>query len=390
MAEEVCPVELRDPQLREAVLVHCRAERIEPPGRVDWIIGSARAVFEQRFCDRTLSRLDQACAEALERLVADNGAESVSGRALLAELKADPGQVGLETLLREVDKLAAVRALGLPAQLFTDASEKLVEAWRARALHPPLGPARGATAGPADVLAALCPLRASEITDALVRLLIGLIHWINARADQRVERELTEDLRRVCGKEAILYRLAEAPVAHPDDTVRAALFPVVREKTLRELVREAKANEDVFQARVRTVLRGLLQPLPADAAAAVRRVGVRLPQHRLPAGDASTCAARALRRRGWQDPLLRRRRRSPSTGWCPEPGVTRWSTTVDGLSGSRMSCVCWSRCGIPCDAGRSTWGANRWRDPDDDLPGDFETTREVHYAAIRRPPTRPR
>jgi hypothetical protein len=92
-------------------------------------------VFEQRFCDRTLSGLDQACAEALERLVADDGAESVSGRALLAELKADPGQVGLETLLREVDKLGAMPALGLPAELFTDASEKLVEAWRARAIR---------------------------------------------------------------------------------------------------------------------------------------------------------------------------------------------------------------------------------------------------------------
>lgn len=44
------------------------------------------------------------------------------GRALLAELKADPGQVGLETLLQEIDKLAAVRALGLPPGLFSDAS----------------------------------------------------------------------------------------------------------------------------------------------------------------------------------------------------------------------------------------------------------------------------
>jgi hypothetical protein len=81
LAEEVCPVELRDPQLREAVLVHCRAERIEPPGRVDRIIGSARAVFEQRFCDRTLSRLDQVCVEALERLIADEGTGAVPGRA---------------------------------------------------------------------------------------------------------------------------------------------------------------------------------------------------------------------------------------------------------------------------------------------------------------------
>jgi hypothetical protein len=51
----------------------------------------------------------------------------------------------------------------------------------------------------------------------------------------------------VCGKEAILFLLAKTAVAHPDDTVRTALFPVVGEKTLRELVREAKANEHAFQ-----------------------------------------------------------------------------------------------------------------------------------------------
>jgi len=32
LAEEVCPVELRDEHLHEAMLVRCRSERIEPPG----------------------------------------------------------------------------------------------------------------------------------------------------------------------------------------------------------------------------------------------------------------------------------------------------------------------------------------------------------------------
>ena len=108
-----CPVELRDEQLREALLVRCRAERIEPPGRVDRIVGSARAAFERRFCELTTSRLSVECAARLEALVVD-GPGSGGGRGLLAELKADPGQVGLESLLREIDKLAAVRALGLP------------------------------------------------------------------------------------------------------------------------------------------------------------------------------------------------------------------------------------------------------------------------------------
>lgn len=30
-------------------------------------------------------------------------------------------------------------------------------------------------------------------------------------------------------------------------------------------------------------------------------------------------------------------------------------------------------------------GGNRWRNPEDDLPGDFDASREVHYAALRQP-----
>jgi glycosyltransferase A (GT-A) superfamily protein (DUF2064 family) len=70
------------------------------------------------------------------------------------------------------------------------------------------------------LLAALCWRGSAEITDALVELLIGLVHKINARADRRVERA-TEDLRRVRGKEGVLFRLAEATVEHPDELAAA-------------------------------------------------------------------------------------------------------------------------------------------------------------------------
>ena len=37
---------------------------------------------------------------------------------------------------------------------------------------------------------------------------------------------------------------------------------------------------------------------------------------------------------------------------------------------------------------REIWvvGANRWRNPEDDLPADFEDNRDVHYAALRQAP----
>jgi hypothetical protein len=190
------------------LLVRCRAERVESPGRVDRMVASARVAFDQRFCERTLLRLDPDCIARLE-------------------------------------------------DLFTDTSEKQVEAWRARAARAYSSDLRPSpTAVRVTLLAALCWVRFSEITDALVDLLIALALKVNTRADKRVERELTEDLRRVRGKEGILFRLTETALEHPDESVRSAVYPVVGETALRDLVKEAKANERAFQARVRTVLRG--------------------------------------------------------------------------------------------------------------------------------------
>src|SRR5205807_412386 len=67
----------------------------------------------------------------LEGLVAAD--RDIEGRGLLAELKSDPGRLGLPTLLRELDKLERIRAVGLDPGLFADVSDKLVAAWRARA-----------------------------------------------------------------------------------------------------------------------------------------------------------------------------------------------------------------------------------------------------------------
>ncbi|MFD4439619.1 Tn3 family transposase [Nocardia sp. NPDC058519] len=390
LAAEVCPVELRDEQLREAALIQCRAERIEPPtpGRIDRLIGSARAKFEKKFCERTVSRLGETSIERLNELVAVGAAPLSSGRGLLAELKSDPGKVSLETLLREVDKLASVRALSLPVDLFADASDKLVDGWRARAARSFPSDLRGMPEPiRLTLLAALCSMRSAEITDALVDLLIELVHKVNTRADRRVEKELTEDLRRVRGKDNILFRLAQAAVDHPDDIVREALYPVVGEKTLRELVKEAKANDQVFQERVRTVLRSSYsnhyrRMLPALLAALDFRCNNT-------AYRPVMVAIELLARYASIDGKVRfydQHALAPVDGVVPKA----WREAVVDEKG-RVERIPYELCVLVAlrDAIRRREiyadGANRWRNPEDDLPGDFDTAREVHYAAIRKP-----
>lgn len=255
---EVCPVELVEDRQREALLVECRERKIEPPGRtrIEKVLVAARGRREKAFCARIIERLGDAGTARLLALVAEDNED---GTALLAALKRDPGAVGLDSLLTEITKLSDVRKLGLPDGLFADCSEKLLGALRARAIKMYPSYFRDTVEDVRiTLLAALCSSRQAEITDALVDLLVALLQKINARAELRVETQVTAELK-VRGKEGILFRLTDAAIGKPDEIVRTALYPVVGENTLRDLIAEAKANEKVFKAKVRIV-----QAVPAQ------------------------------------------------------------------------------------------------------------------------------
>jgi len=384
LSTEVCPVELREERLRSALLSRCRAQRIEPPGRIERIVGSAEAAFEQEFCQQIASRLPHDTAHRLEELISEDDA----GRSFLVELKADPGHLGLETLVNEISKLERVRALGLPADLFGDVSEKLVASWAARAAKLYPSHLRG-SARPLrlTLLAALSWVRTSEITDSLVDLLNALVHKINATAERKVEGELIKDLKKVHGKEGILFRIAEASVTNPDGIVRDVVYPVASESTLRDLVREAKANEAVYKQRVRTVLSASYSSyyrrmLPKLLAALEFRCNNTA--HR-PVMD----ALQLLRR--YADRSTRVKQYDVEDR-APLDNVVRkdWRGAVIDEQG-RVERIPYELCvlGALRDGirRREIWvtGANRWRNPEDDLPADFEDNRDVHYDALRQP-----
>ena len=391
LGEEVAPDEVSEDRLREALLARCRSEHIEPPGRIERIIGAARSAASDRFCATTAARLGLAAADRLEQLVAGRGEEDDEGgggRGVLGELKADPGQISLDSLLAEVDKLEHIRSLGLPAGLFAGAPDPVVGAWRARAaLEYPSDLRERPRPVRLTLLAALCWTRTGEITDGLVELLIGIVHKIGTRAENRVEGELLADLRRVRGKEGILFRLAEAAVEHPDDTVRTALYPVVSEATLRDLVKEAKATEAVFKTRVRKALR-------SSYSSYYRRMLPRLlgalqfrsnnSAHR-PVIEALDLLGRYAERPGTV-------RFYAGAETVPLAGVVPadWETAVVDER-DRVERIPYELCVLRALRDglrrREIWvvGANRWRDPEADLPADFEVSREVHYTALRQP-----
>ncbi|MGW4889963.1 Tn3 family transposase [Streptomyces murinus] len=400
LSAELCPVELSRERLAAAVVTRCRNDRIEPPApaKVDRLVGRAIRAFEERFCRTTMERLPRATRDRLDELI--SGEESADGegeadvvgggRSFYTELKTDPGAPGLESLLAEVTKLERVKRLELPADLFADVSEKLVDAWRARASKEyPANLLRMKRPVRLTLLAALCHVRQTEITDSLVELFIQLVLKINTRAERKVERELGAELKKVRGKEAMLLRVAEAALAEPAGVVRRVIYPVVGgEKTLKALAAEAAANEARYKARVRTVLRSaysahwrrMLKPLLKALELKCNNTAYR------PVMDAIGLLTRYLDQPLKEGAFFDEAERIPLKEVVPD----QWRAAVVDERG-RVERIPYELCVLVSlrDAlrRRSIWvaGANRWRNPEDDLPPDFEDNRDVHYAAIRQP-----
>jgi Tn3 transposase DDE domain-containing protein len=267
--------EHQEERLREQAYKWFKREHLEAPTpeRPTRLIRSALRTFEQQLYDGTLARLPEATQAALEALLQteivppevgedqglvphDPQTTRAQTTSTLQLIRQDPGRVGLATMLEEMAKLRRIRELGLPDDLFDGLARKVLSVYRNRAsVEEPSRLRAHAVAYRLTLLSALCVMRAQEITDGLVDLLIHIVHKIDVRAEKRVEEEYVNEFKRVANKEGILYRIAEAVVDHPDEPVSKVVFPVASEKFLRDIIKEYKAMSPAFRQQVHTIMR---------------------------------------------------------------------------------------------------------------------------------------
>ena len=175
---------------------------------------------------------------------------------MLLRLRGNPGRPSLAAIQDELAKLKLIREIGLPSDLFEGVLPHELDRFRRRVLvEAPYEIRRHPETARLTWLAAFVYLRGRSLTDDLVDLLIETIHHIGARAERRVERELLDDLRRVSGKQNLLFQVADASLDQPDGRVRDVVFPVVGEQTLRDLVKEWKATGPTYRTTLRTIIR---------------------------------------------------------------------------------------------------------------------------------------
>lgn len=378
----------------------CRELLIEPPSpdREERIARSALRAHENRLYNSVYERLPLATRERLDALLRpensncdDAGQDAAGGApAVLLKLRGSPGRPSLASMQEELAKLELARQIDLPADLFERVSPCDLKRCRQRVeVEAPHELRRHPDAARITWLAAFIYLRARSLTDDLVDLLIETIHQIGARAERKVEHELLEDLKRVSGKQNLLFEVADAALNQPDGMVRDVVFPVVGEQTLRDLVKEWKGTGPTYRVTLRTVIRNSYQGHyrrmvpPLLAALEFRSNNER---HR-PVMDALDVVKRFV------DTKVHM---FPPDEIVPLDGVVRgmWREAVmdkDANGRDRVNRVTYEitvlealRERLRC---KEIWvvGANRYRNPDDDLPADFESNREAYYKSLNLP-----
>lgn len=380
---------------------HCRELAIELPSadRIERIVRAAIRAHEERLYVRIQDCLTPETRARLEALLhpesdagsgSDGNGQPGAAPALLLRLRGDPGRPSLAGVQAELARLELVRRVGLPADLLDQVLPQELERYRRRvAVEAPHELRRHPGSTRLTWLAAFVHLRGRQLTDDLVDLLTETIHQIGARAERRVDRELLDDLKRVSGKQNLLFGLAGAALDHPDGIVREVVFPVVGEQTLRDLVQEAKATGPTYRITLRTVIRNSYKGhyrrmVPQILKALDFRSNNR--RHR------PVIQALDLLKR-YADTRLHT---YPVDEDVPIDGVARglWREAVvekDAEGRSRVNRITYEICALEALRDKlrckEVWviGANRYRNPDDDVPADFESQRTAHYQALNLP-----
>lgn len=384
---DALPREPKDDALDESIGEWLARAQVERPtsARFDRLVRAVRHEREKSVFDHVVARLDDGACRRLDELLGEDD----EGCGFLG-LRGEPGRIGLESLLGEVEKLEVIRSLALPADILKPFHPDLIQRYRRRAATE--SPWHLRHRHPDRIRHALltfyCVRREAEIVDALVDLLIQITRKIARKAKNRVEKEIVASgAFLVRGKTGILYRIAEAASEHPDGIVREVIFPVASKETIDKLVKEYRASKG-YDEEVHSAMRGsygsyyrrmlpkLLEVLDLRSNNETHRPLLDaielLKAHRDETAQfykLSDVVVKGVIRKKWRDVVIER---------APDgtQRVNRINYELCVLQSLREQVRC-----------KEVWiaGADRFRNPDLDLPSDFGQRRPACYERLRLP-----
>ncbi len=336
---------------------------------------AARREFRESFLSKVASRLSTETTDRLGWVLSEPLAATGFQR-----LKDDVGAATLESVLLAAQKVSFVEELHLPMDMLAGVDRGWIKQLSRRVEGETAFEMRRHTPERRlGLLAIYLMHRKSQLIDGLVDLLLEVVHRMGTRSRRKVISRIAADIEKVHGKERLLVDIATAAVDYPEGRIEDVIFPVAGAAKLRAVIEEHRAK-GTLDTRIQTVMRSSYashyrRMLPPLLKALQFRSNNAMWHPVLTALDLIVRFAEAGRRVVLECDI-------PS-GIIPG----KWRNSVIDRHG-RVNVVSFELCVLTQLRERirakEIWieGADRHRNPDDDLPGDFAERRCAYYADL--------
>lgn len=234
---ELCPSGQSVSAMLEAVFLCCRDRNIYGPSskELERLVRSQRQQYLDGWLQEVSAALPPETVAAMESSPAD--AEGPTG---LNAMKGDAGRATLDNILEVTARLAFIRKLNLPRNMFSNINPTWIEHVARRVSGEKASEMRRHTETRQLALYAVYLMaRETAMTDAMVELLVETAHKIGTRSKRKVVTDIAKDVERVYGKERLLVDIATASIDDPDGRICDVIFPVLGKESWRRSSRRA-------------------------------------------------------------------------------------------------------------------------------------------------------
>jgi DNA-binding cell septation regulator SpoVG len=228
--------------------------------------------------------------------------------------------------------------------------------------------------------------RKAEIIDGLIELFIQIVHRLSTKAEKKVVKTLINDFKKVYGKNTILMQIADVTLKYPDGKMKDVIYPIASKQTLSDIIKEYKISGTGYKNEIYNIIRSsysnhyrrmvpkILESLEfrtnnqdykpvLDALDWIKSYKDSKQQYYEITEELPT---KEILRAKWYDTVIEKDEKGIEK-------INKMNYEILVLQALREKLRC-----------KEIWvkSANKYRNPDDDLPKDFDNKKDFYYSDL--------
>src|SRR3990167_8074348 len=393
----VFPNAIKRPQRIEHAYTYFRNNKIEPftSRELDRHISSSHHEFEQQLFYSIYRKLDEKTKFLMDELLfddteSDDDEVNDDSEIKFKHLKIDIPGAKLKNVFRAIQKIDCLKQLHFPLDVLSSLSEKLIKKYYHRIMaERPSGMREHKSHIRYATFSIFCYFRSQLLIDSLADLFMKLAHQLQTKSESFVDKKILSEVKCVDGKFDILYKLSVSASENPTGVIQEIIYPQVEQETLKNLAKELYFKGKWYQTQVhmkmhslyshasRKMLLALLDSftLKTNLNASIPLInGIQIIrtycdfQHEFYPDDANIPIKNVVPNE-WVDLVV-----VNSENGNRKINRVNYELSVFQEIKKQLNC-------------KMIWieGAYRYRNPDHDLPKDFDEKREHYYGLLGLP-----